>query len=183
MGRLDRVIEEVDRLHAQDPTVVDLDGEPTPAELLYAYRMTHWLARLEPDASDALRIAVRCQHLQRWTLVRSQFPAGRAGYRQWRTESARRHAVLARQCTLRGGYEQHVADRVARLVCKQELSSDAEAQTLEDVACLVFLEHYAADFAAKHPEEKVRTIVRKTRNKMSARAAAIAVEIGLLAAS
>ena len=50
---------------------------------------------------------------------------------------------------------------------KERLRADAEAQTLEDVACLVFLRHYAASFAAKHPEEKVLDILVKTQRKMS----------------
>ena len=49
------------------------------------------------------------------------------------------------------------------------MRSDAEAQTLEDVACLVFLRYYAENFAAKHPREKVFDILLKTQRKMSPR--------------
>jgi len=44
-----------------------------------------------------------------------------------------------------------------------------EAQLLEDVICLVFLEHYFAEFAKGHDEEKVIGILRKTWRKMSDR--------------
>ena len=59
------------------------------------------------------------------------------------------------------------------------LRSDAEAQTLEDVACLVFLRHYAANFAAKHPEAKVLDILMKTQRKMSPRGRVAAPGFGL----
>ena len=57
------------------------------------------------------------------------------------------------------------------------VKSDPGAQTLEDVACLVFLESYFPDFATKHARAKVIDIVRKTWKKMSepARAAALAL--------
>ncbi len=48
------------------------------------------------------------------------------------------------------GYSDAEIARAGALIRKENLRGDAEAQTLEDVACLVFLEHYAADFAAKH---------------------------------
>ena len=39
---------------------------------------------------------------------------------------------------------------------------------MEDVVCLVFLQYYFEDFAAKHEDEKVIDIVKKTWAKMSA---------------
>jgi hypothetical protein len=47
------------------------------------------------------------------------------------------------------------------------MKTDPESQTLEDVVCLVFLNFYFKDFAAKHQEEKVVQILQKTWNKMS----------------
>jgi hypothetical protein len=41
---------------------------------------------------------------------------------------------------------------------------------LEDIVCLVFLEHYLEDFASRHEEDKVVEILRKTLKKMSPRA-------------
>ena len=51
----------------------------------------------------------------------------------------------------------------------QSLSLDPEAQLLEDVVCLVFLENYFAEFAREHDEAKLIEIVRKTWKKMSDR--------------
>ncbi len=43
----------------------------------------------------------------------------------------------------------------------------AEVQMLEDTICMVFLKWYFADFAQKHPTDKVVSIVAKTSRKMS----------------
>ena len=51
-----------------------------------------WVARLDPEASDALRLAARAHHLRRWALPRSDYPEGRAGYLRWRRAQRERHA-------------------------------------------------------------------------------------------
>jgi hypothetical protein len=53
------------------------------------------------------------------------------------------------------------------LVKKERIKHDPEAQTLEDVTCLVFLEHEFPAFAPKHDEAKLVDILRKTWPKMS----------------
>ena len=60
---------------------------------------------------------------------------------------------------------------------KKRLKRDAEVQTLEDAACLVFLEHEFTEFSRKHEDEKVIDIVAKTLAKMSARGRAEAVKL------
>ena len=57
--------------------------------------------------------------------------------------------------------------RVGALVRKERLKSDAEAQLLEDVVCLVFLSHYLEAFMAKTDEDKLADILAKTWKKMS----------------
>ena len=56
------------------------------------------------------------------------------------------------------------------------MRSDPDAQTLEDVACLVFLRYYAERFAAKHAGEKVLDILIKTQRKMSPRGRAAGLD-------
>ena len=77
------------------------------------------------------------------------------------------------------GYDEAAIARVGALARKERLRSDSEAQTLEDVACLVFLRHYAESFAAKHEGEKVFDILVKTLRKMSSGARAAALDFGL----
>jgi len=167
--RFDRAIRGFDAANARDPNFVMIAGENRPRELVYAQRMTAWLLRIEPDASEALRLAARSQHICRWTRPRADYPMTRAGYHRWRTELGRFHAETAGGILRDAGYEQTTIDRVGSLLRKEHLKTDPEVQTLEDVICLVFLENYFADFAAQHPREKVIDIVRKTWKKMSVR--------------
>ena len=177
--RYRRAVERFDDANRQDPNRTVVDGEEVADELLYAQRMSRWLERLERGASEALRLAVRCQHLCRWMIPRSQYPMTRPGYHQWRSTLARFHADQAAQILRDVGYDAATVGRVQSLVRKEGLKTEPEAQTLEDVACLVFLENEFGDFAAKHDEQKVVGIVSKTWRKMSDRGRAVALALDL----
>jgi Domain of unknown function (DUF4202) len=179
MSRFEEAIAAMDAAHTQDPNQIAHDGQILAAELVYAQRMSEMLAALYPDASEALRLAARCQHIRRWELARSDYPAGRAGYLQWRTEEKRRHAELAGEILRRAGYDDAMAARVGQLVRKERLKQDQDVQRLEDVACLVFLEDHLAGFAPKHSEAKVVDVIAKTWPKMSATAQQAALKLEL----
>lgn len=166
-SRFDRAIQRIDALHAEDPKHEVFEGEAQPAELVYARRMSAWLDRIAPEASEALRLAARCQHLQRWTIPRDDYPRDRRGYLAWRNAEKRMHADKAGEILQEVGYEAETVERVQDLVLKRRLKADPESQTLEDVVCVVFLESYFADFAPQVDEEKVLEILRKTWAKMS----------------
>ncbi len=183
MSRFDDAIAAMDDAHALDPAQIMHDGELCPAELVYARRMSEMLRAVYPDASEALRLAVRCQHIKRWELLRTDFAQGRAGYLHWRTEEKRRHALLAGDIMRRTGYEDTLAARVGQLVRKERLKQDEDAQRLEDVACLVFLEDHLSAFAPKHAEAKVVDVIAKTWPKMSALGQQAALRLELPAAS
>ncbi len=141
--------------------------------------MTAWLQRLEPAAPEPLQLAVRAQHIERWIIPRTDYPEGRTGYKRWRSDLARRHATRLSEIMTAAGYPPEAVARAADLIQKKRLAHDPEAQTLEDVACLVFLQHYFAPFAAKHPRDKLIDIVRKTWRKMSSRAHEAAANLQL----
>lgn len=177
--RLARAYAEIDRANSADPNRIESAGKSRPAELVYGERMTDMLARLHPEASEVLRIAVRAQHLRRWEVPRSSYPMDRAGYLRWRTDLKARHAEHASEILGGLGFSAEEIARVAGLIRKENLKRDPEAQALEDVAALVFLEFYAADFAPKHEPEKVIAILKKTFAKMSeaGRKAAVALPL------
>lgn len=179
MAHFDDAIAAFDQAHAQDPSQILDKGVLQPKELLYCRRMSQMLVRLYPDASEALRLATRCQHIARWELARSDFPPGRAGYLHWRTEEKRRHAVLAGDILRRVGYDEPMIARVGQLLRKERLKQDEDAQRLEDIACLVFLEDHLADFAPKHDETKVIEIIAKTWPKMSPHGQQAALQLRL----
>ena len=165
-GRFDEAIARFDAVHAEDPEK-DVSGEAK--ELVYAQRMSAWLERLAPGSSEELRLAVRCQHIRRWAIRRGDYAEGAAGYRNWRTDEANSHALLAKEVLEETGYDETSVQRVQALVRKEKLRQDPQAQMLEDVSCLVFLENYFADFAGKHDQTKLARIVRMTWAKMSPR--------------
>jgi Domain of unknown function (DUF4202) len=165
--RFKKAIQSFDAANAEDPNLELVDGVSYPKELLYAQRMTTWLDRFAPDASEALRLAARCQHIRRWIMPRSHYPMDRRGYLQWRTALAKFHADTAADILREVGYEEAFIGRVQALVRKEGLKRDPEVQCLEDVICLVFLESYCADFAKHHDTAKMLPIIRKTWEKMS----------------
>jgi hypothetical protein len=169
--RFVHAIERIDRANEGDPN--------EPGTLDYARRMTAWLQRLYPHASQALRLAVRAQHIRRWTFPRDRFPMTRAGYHQWRTAAARFHADEAARILREVGYDDATVARVQSLLRKEGLKSDPETQALEDCTCLTFLERDFAAFAAKHDDEKVVGIVQRTWGKMSPRGREAAVGLEL----
>ena len=157
----------IDQANAEDPERVEVEGVLEPAALVYGRRMSERLARFAPDADDAQRLAARAQHIRRFMHPRSAHPEGRAGYLAWRTALGRFHADQATAILSDDGYDAVSLERVRRMLEKRARRSDPDVQRIEDVACLVFLEHYALDFAGKHSKEQVVAIVQKTWAKMS----------------
>jgi tRNAThr (cytosine32-N3)-methyltransferase len=171
--------EAIDRAHSADP---HRTAAGVPSELAYADRMEHWVTRLDPAATPLLRLAARCQHLERWTLPRSSQPEGKAGYFAWRKALYARQAERARELLELSGVSAADATAVATWVSKTGLKANAGTQALEDGACLVFLEHEIATFASQHadyPREKFVEIIGKTWRKMSPRAQELACALPL----
>lgn len=183
--RFDRAIALFDAANAEDPrTEAGPNGQAVPRELLYAQRMTDMIARFAPDAPEVARLAVRAQHIQRWKVPRDSYPMNRDGYLQWRTGLYRFHADTAGRLMKEAGYDDATIDRVQQAVGKRGLKVNADTQLLEDVADLVFIEHYMLGFADQKPDysdEKWLEIIRKTWKKMSpaAREFALAGKIRL----
>ena len=177
--RLEDALLAFDRANADDPHRESVRGVAEPKELVYARRMSARLDRFAPEASTVVRLAVRAQHIRRWTIPRDRFPPGREGYRLWRGSLSAFHAETAGTILRQTGYDEVTVERVGALLRKERLKADPEAQLVEDVACLVFLEHYLDDFARKHDEDKVLDIVRKTWRKMSSRGQAAAHGLAL----
>ncbi len=166
--RLARTLAAIDAANAADPTLEDDNGRMRPAALLYGERMSAELAQLCPDASEELQIAARGQHIERWTSPRASYPEGRAGYLAWRADLGRFHAERVAGLMREAGYDEATCDRVARLLRKEGIKRDPEAQMLEDVICFVFIRWYLAPFAGTQSAEALNRIVAKTARKMSA---------------
>ena len=177
--RFATAIAAIDAANDEDPNMIRVNRRERPKEAVYGEQMSAWLEKLEPAASEALRLAVRAQHIRRWEIPRNSYPMDRIGYLKWRTDLKHLHAKLTGEILAAAGYGDDTIARVQALIRKERLKQDAEAQTLEDVACLVFLENYFADFARQHEAEKIVPIVQKTWKKMSPKGQAAALALAM----
>ena len=169
----------IDTAHSADPHRA-ADGRP--AELVYAERMENWAARVAAAPTPLLRLAARCQHLERWLVPRASFPEGKVGYLSWRKSLYTKQAERARALLLNAGVSAPEAAEVATWVSKSGLKTNPGTQALEDAACLVFLENEISAFAAQHADytrEKFVDIIKKTWRKMSPRAQELALALDL----
>jgi hypothetical protein len=169
-GRFQDAIARFDSANAQDPRGI---------ELPYAQRLSAWVERLAPEASEPLRLAARCQHLRRWEIPRESYPAGRVGYLKWREALKHFHAEGAGKILREVGYDDATIGRVQKLNLKKLWPKDPEACALEDALCLLFLETQFEETTAKTGDEKMIGILQKTWRKMTPKAREIALGMKL----
>ncbi|KMQ76572.1 DUF4202 domain-containing protein [Marinobacter subterrani] len=170
--RLECALEAIDIANRADPNQEQVGEQWLPKEFAYSQHMTRWLFALEPEPSERLQIACRAQHIERWTMPRKDYPEGRKAYYQWRQACGRMHGRRAAEIMAGCGYPAEECQRVETILTKRELRQDEDTQLLEDVACMVFLERYFADFyeeKADYDRDKWLRIVRRTWGKMSPR--------------
>jgi hypothetical protein len=178
--RFRQAIAKFDAANAQDPNQENFQGKTYPKELLYAERMTAMLAQFAPDATEAVQLAARSQHICRWKSPRNAYPMDGVGYKQWRTDLYKFHGETAAAIMREVGYDDDMIARVQALLRKEKLKVNPQTQMLEDVAGLVFLQYYLADFVSKYShyeEEKLLGILRKTWRKMSDNGHAVALNL------
>ena len=178
--RFAEAIRRFDESNGQGPNRVHWRDREWPRALAHAEWLTGWVLRLRPTASEALRLAARCQHIRRWEVPRGDYPATREGYLRWKELLKRRHAELAGAILRKVGYPETVVERVQDLNLKRNLKTDEECQTMEDALCLVFLEHQLSDLISRTSEEKLIPALQKSWAKMSAagREAAAGLALG-----
>ncbi len=151
-----------------------------PRERLYAERLTEWVHKLCPSATEPLRLAARCQHICRWESPRESYPQTRPGYLKWRADLKKFHAEKSGTILREVGYDEETIRRVQDLNLKKNFPADAEVRVLEDALCLVFLEFQFTTLAAKSDDEKMINALKKSWGKMteSARAEALKLNYG-----
>jgi hypothetical protein len=174
----DKAVVLIDAANSEDPNQDTADGKEWPKELLYSHRMADMLQRYQPDAEDVMKLAIRSQHIQRWKSPRDAYPMDRIGYLKWRKDLYKFHADTAATLLEQAGYDEAAIDRLKVAVAKKKIKQNADTQLLEDVADLVFIEHYLQAFVDKHPEydeDKWIDIIQKTWKKMSDQGQAFAL--------
>jgi hypothetical protein len=176
-GAIREAIRRIDQENSADPHSFVVDGKPVPYELFYSQRLTDWVLRLRSNASPALLLAARCQHICRWTIPRDTYPKTRTGYLKWRTDLKRFHAQKSGQILAESGCAPALIARVQELNLKKDLGHDEELQVLEDALCLMTLQYQLTDLMEKTDSEKIPGILEKTWKKMSAQARAEALRL------
>jgi len=176
-ARFEAALRRFDEENSRDPNREMVDGVAHPRERIYAEWLTAWVQKLCPQASEALRLAARSQHLCRWEVPRERYPMTRAGYLQWREGLKKFHAQKAGEILRQLGYDTETISRVQALNLKKNFPADSETRVLEDALCLVFLEHQFKDLAAKTSEEKMLNALQKSWKKMTPAAREFAKEL------
>lgn len=166
----ERAIAAFDEANAADPTCEEVDGKQVPHEWIDAKRVSAWVEKLQPNASEPLRLASRCQHIRRWERPRDDYPKTRVGYLNWRQDLKKFHAEVAAEILEGVGYDADTIQAVRDLNLKKNLKQGGDVQVLEDALCLTFLEFEFASFLDRVPPERMIGILQKSWGKMSEQA-------------
>jgi len=177
--RLAATLADIDAANAADPNRLQVRGSARPKALGEAELATEWIGRLLSNPSDELLVAIRAHHLQRWTVPRTSYPEGRAGYLRWRRDLHAVHADGAAAIMRARDWDDATINRVADLIHKRGLgkTDDAEVQAFEDALCLVFIETQYDELAVKLEDDKMNDVVAKTIAKMSPAAQELAATL------
>ena len=171
--------EKFDAANSLDPRQWLDGGKSYPQECFFAEQHTKWVLKLDPDASEALLLASRCQHICRWEIPRKSYAMDRAGYLTWRSDLKKFHAEKSATILREVGIDEETISRVQQLNLKMNLRADPECQVLEDALCLTFMEYQFDALIADTEEDKMIKIVQRTWGKMSERGHAEALKLNL----
>ena len=178
-SRFKEAISQIDLLNDDDPKRVADEGRDVGYELYFSRLLFAKTVSLDEQASEALLLAARSQHVCRWKMPRADYPMDRAGYLKWRSDLKRYHAATAAGVLNEAGYDTETIAQVETINLKKDLKGNPDSQTMEDALCLVFLESQFAEFRLKTSEEKMVSILQKTWGKMSAKGQEAALKLDL----
>ncbi|TDS12300.1 DUF4202 domain-containing protein [Sphingobacterium paludis] len=174
--KLQLAFEHFDAYNKRDPQTFAWQGKSYPQEYFLAMKLWEWVNKLDPQASEPLQLASRCQHIGRWESPRNNYPMDRAGYLLWRKELAEHHAAVARAIVEKVGFNEGIIVDMEQIVMKKKIKVNPDVQTMENALCLVFLEFQYEDFFPKHPD-KIVTILQKSLLKMDAHGHSFALQL------
>jgi hypothetical protein len=174
--RYDNAAAAIDAANAADPNHVDVRGRSAPLALAHGQLAAEWIEKLVDDPDEALLLAARAHHLRRWEMPRDSYPLGRPGYLRWRKDQKARHARDIAELLTRFRYEPAEIERVQQLVRRESVDG---AQSVEDAACLVFIETQLGSFSARIDHDRMIDVIRKTARKMSPRGLELVAGIAL----
>jgi hypothetical protein len=148
-----------------------------PRELIFARRVYAWVERLDPEASEEVRLSARSHTLKRWEMPRNRFSMDTGGYHAWRGATANYSAEAASDILRENGYSGSAIQRVSELIRRVVPPQDPDAQLLEDADCLAFLEIKLESYLDQWDQDKLDRILSGTWQKMSPRARRLALDL------
>ncbi|MET4082177.1 hypothetical protein ABIB40_002133 [Pedobacter sp. UYP30] len=157
--------EKFDSYNKQDLNQFIWNGKTYPQEYFMAIKLYEWVLKLDENASEALLLASRCQHLGRWEIRRDSYPMDRVGYLSWRKKLSESHATKASIILKEAKYSQSVIEEVEQIILKKGIKQNTDVQTIENALCLVFLEFQYESFYPTH-QETIVNILKKSLMKM-----------------
>ncbi len=179
MTQLQAAFDLFDTYNRNDPRTFEWEGTSYPQEYFFAIKLHERVLMLDPQASEELLLASRCQHIGRWEMPRESYPEGREAYLKWRKDLALRHAKIASDLMRQVGYTDERISRVTEILLKKRIKVDADVQTMENALCLIFLEFQYEDFRKKYADdpEKMINILYRSLSKMDAHGHAFALQL------
>ena len=175
----ENAVREFDEINGRDPRTQIVKGQNHPREQVFVRRVSDWVERLNPSASEAVRLAARSHTLRRWEIPRGDYRKGPAGYHEWRRATARHAADAATEILRETGIQEKTVQKVRGLITWELFPHDPDAQLLEDADCLAFLELKLTDYLGRWDEAQVHRILQGTWGKMSAAARRQALTLSL----
>jgi|SRR5690606_32331231 len=164
-NRIQQALNKFDDYNRNDPNTFNWQGTEYPQELFLAEKLYHWIFKLSPSPSVALKLASRAQHIGRWEISRDSFPMDKVGYLSWRKHLAHHHAKITRSILGSLDFSEDIINQVEQIILKKSIKSTPDVQTMENALCLVFLEFQYEDFHPKY-EDKIVNILKRSLLKM-----------------
>lgn len=164
---LEIALQEIDKTNREDPRMQTVGGTTHPREWIFAQTVSKWMDRLNPNAPEAVRLAIRGHTLRRWEIPRNRFPMDTVGYHKWREATAKHSAKWTAEILNRVGYPDEVIEAVRKLITREIPPNHPDAQLLEDADCLAFLEIKLDQYLSEWDDQKMERILHGTWRKMS----------------
>jgi len=185
--KLEKAIELIDAVNAQDPTVVDFEGQSHPYRLLYSKWVTEWVKKLDPKARDELLILARGRSVESWLLKnidRNNFPPNLGGVRMWQAERRKWQANRLTSIMKEAGYEDESIKLVEEIMLDRDIPDPQDirqfdlkgplgttnfrlleeacmVQTLRDAEALVFMERNFPAMADNLSADEVLKVIKR----------------------
>ena len=133
--RFEKAMLFIDKENLEDINTIIIDGVKQSKELLYSQRMTKRLLQFEPNASKALQITARAQHICRWKIARNEYTMDRVGYLKWCETLKKMHTRITSEILQKVGFDTQFINRVENIMLKKFLKKNVGKNVYKRTQC------------------------------------------------